>query len=457
MKNYICLFILISFVSGPAIGDDTKPKSEKPMTAKDLFAKSSPAVVRIITFDGNGKEKSFGSGVFVSSEGLVVTNYHVVEGGKTFKIILSNNATFDVSKVIAADPKTDLALLDTKGAGVPFLRLTNRKPAVGDKAYAVGNPRGLKNTLSEGIISGTRKWNDIDTYQTTASISPGSSGGPLLSDTGQIVGITTFIITKSQNLNFAISYSHVDKLIKSPEKFSVSVSKPRISAPIKHYNSLKDIFAEVPKDIFPKKGASWTYFQNKLLVKWFKENFGRKRVSTFQTLSTSARFRYAGIGGGGQTYVAFTLYDEFKDLDGKYGKYHTTDGLAWVPKTFSNSKLLKLKKRERIFLKGTIHVIRPKMVGQGFDIEVILGDCDILTSKPTRQPKPKLKPRSRPKPKPKKRSKEEQADSKLRLARTYLKSGFKSKARKILLVIIKDFPNTKAAQAAKIELGGIGN
>ena len=58
MKNYICLFILISFVSGPAIGDDTKPKSEKPMTAKDLFAKSSPAVVRIITFDGNGKEKS---------------------------------------------------------------------------------------------------------------------------------------------------------------------------------------------------------------------------------------------------------------------------------------------------------------------------------------------------------------------------------------------------------------
>ena len=460
-KHAVVIVLLASFVilnvTGPTFGDDAKTQPTKAMTAEQLFAKSSPGVVRVITYGENGKAKCFGSGVFISAKGLVVTNYHVVEGGTSFSVVLSSNASFRVSKVMAADPKADLALLDTKADAVPFLRLTDRAPAVGAKVYAIGNPRGLKNTLSEGIVSGFRKSNGVRMLQTTAAIGPGSSGGPLLSDTGEIVGITTFTITKSQNLNFAIPHSRISELIKAPPK--LPASQPSSFIPTKHYDSLSAIFAEVPKDIFPDKRAEWTVLQVKLLGKWLEENVGFRgypKRHSLCDLSISGKFRNAGVEGD-LVHVKL-LADEIKLL----GRRYRLRCLAAVADS-SASKLTKFKKGDPLLLKGTIGYINPdydsSTVGTGnfkrkkvtITIRMFLAECEVARPEKTREPKPK--PKSRPKPR--QRSPEEQASAKLRLARSYLSMGLKAKARSILAAVIADYSDTPSAKAAKEELANL--
>ena len=202
---------------GPATTAPARePLARKPvLSPEDLFARTSPAVVRVVVRDRSFKMIGQGSGFFVSSDGLLVTNYHVIEKAEFASILLSSNATLFVQGVAAVDPEWDLALLKVNGHGLPHIDVPpGQPPRVGAKVFAIGNPHGLTNTLSEGLVSGLRKdKGKLVAIQTTAAIGPGSSGGPLLTEDGKFVGVTTMGLRGGQNLNFAVPASKVREVI----------------------------------------------------------------------------------------------------------------------------------------------------------------------------------------------------------------------------------------------------
>lgn len=167
-----------------------------------LFAKLSPSIVRINVLDHAGNGIALGSGVVIE-RGTVITNCHVAKAGPRLKVKHQDSA-LDASLVVA-DELHDLCKLSVQGLDAPAVeqgRVSRVK--VGQKVYALGAPQGLDLTLSDGMVSSLRKTDEGDVIQTSAPVSPGSSGGGLFNDQGQLVGIVTFQMRSGQNLNFAV-------------------------------------------------------------------------------------------------------------------------------------------------------------------------------------------------------------------------------------------------------------
>ena len=185
------------------------------LTPGQIFARTTPAVVKVTAFDAAAQQFKFGSGFFVSADGLLVTNFHVINEA-TFATARADGGTeLTVEGVVAFDPQADLAILRVRGNVLPFLRLAQTSPQVGERAFAIGNPEGLTDTLSEGLISGLRDRNGLQEIQTNAAISHGSSGGPLLSEDGTVVGVTSSSLVGGQSLNFAVPAHRVAQLLKT--------------------------------------------------------------------------------------------------------------------------------------------------------------------------------------------------------------------------------------------------
>lgn len=159
--------------------------------AAALFRKAAPSVVMVMAFDAAGQPKSIGSGVYVGNGNTIATNLHVVAGATTVKI-KSNAGVADIKFVVGVDEKRDLAILTTDLVG-PTLMLSERVPDIGEEVVAVGNPKGLEGTVSTGIVSGVREYEDSVIFQVTTPISPGSSGGPVVDTRGQVLALTTFL------------------------------------------------------------------------------------------------------------------------------------------------------------------------------------------------------------------------------------------------------------------------
>jgi len=159
------------------------------------------------------REKSLGSGVIVSPEGYILTNNHVVDGATEVRVTLSDKREFE-ARIVGTDPKTDIAVLKIEGSNLKPITLgDSSKVEVGDTALAIGNPFGVGQTATRGIISAKGRGNlGIEDYedflQTDAPINPGNSGGALINDRGELVGINTAIIAGgsggSQGIGFAV-------------------------------------------------------------------------------------------------------------------------------------------------------------------------------------------------------------------------------------------------------------
>ena len=158
------------------------------------------------------RERGLGSGVIISPEGYILTNNHVVDKGTDIKVILRDKRQF-TGKVIGTDPQTDIAVVKIDATGLPTIPLgDSSKLAVGDYAFAIGNPFGVGETATMGIISATgRNGLSIEDYedfiQTDAAINPGNSGGALLNARGELIGINTAILSGgggNQGIGFAI-------------------------------------------------------------------------------------------------------------------------------------------------------------------------------------------------------------------------------------------------------------
>ncbi len=165
-------------------------------------------------------ERGSGSGFIINSAGQILTNSHVVDGADSVTVTLKDGRSFQ-GKVLGEDPVTDVAVIKIEANKLPILSIGNSdilQP--GEAVIAIGNPLGLNNTVTSGIISATgRSSRDIgasdkrvDYLQTDAAINPGNSGGPLLNVRGQVIGMNTAIIKGAQGLGFAIPINTVQKI-----------------------------------------------------------------------------------------------------------------------------------------------------------------------------------------------------------------------------------------------------
>src|SRR6202171_3078423 len=163
------------------------------------------------------REHSLGSGVIVSPEGYVLTNNHVVEGATDIKVTLSDKRELK-AEIVGTDPKTDVAVLKLQGSNFPAITLgDSSKVQVGDYALAIGDPFGVGQTVTMGIVSAKGRGNlGIEDYedfiQTDAPINPGNSGGALINDRGELVGINTAILSHGSGGNEGIGFAIPAKL-----------------------------------------------------------------------------------------------------------------------------------------------------------------------------------------------------------------------------------------------------
>jgi Tfp pilus assembly protein PilF len=185
-----------------------QPRAQNPgvvkssLTPGELFKRLSPSVFVVETLDSKGTATALGSAVSIGKD-EVVTNRHVVEGGISWRV-RQGSSTW-IATIAFLDAEHDLCGLRVAGLkAIPVSLRLSSTLSVGEHVYALGAPEGLELSLSEGLVSALRKFEQVSFVQTTAPISHGSSGGGLFDGQGNLIGITTFTVKDGQNLNFAI-------------------------------------------------------------------------------------------------------------------------------------------------------------------------------------------------------------------------------------------------------------
>lgn len=168
-----------------------------------------PSVVTIDHATGGG------SGFVVRGDGTIITNAHVIEDAAGVTVTLHTGEIFGDVWLVAADERRDLALIRIAGSGLRPLTVSSEPVAVGQPVALIGSPRGFENTLTTGVVSAERLMGGTQYVQTTAESSPGSSGSPLVTADGEVVGVLTLSRRDAEALNFAISARYIQGLLDS--------------------------------------------------------------------------------------------------------------------------------------------------------------------------------------------------------------------------------------------------
>lgn len=191
---------------------DNVDKNRKALAGSEIFKRYEEAVFMIFTSDG---QKNYqGSGFFIGKNGLAVSNYHVFEGtniGREYiKLANNNEALYKVIDVVYKSKEPDIIIFHVDYDNKNYIPIAKRKPNIGDKVFAIGSPRGLENTFSSGEVS---QWRGEYLMQISALIDHGSSGGALINEYGEVIGITSgsFYDGSQANLNYAWSIEAVKK------------------------------------------------------------------------------------------------------------------------------------------------------------------------------------------------------------------------------------------------------
>lgn len=193
---------------------EINPKSNSTLNTAEKLLKAS---VNIYSYLENGELVSSGSGAFINTN-LIVTNLHVIEKGSKYMFNTNDNKTNNKLIIYKIDPIHDIAILKSSYYKSDlFLNLVRKFPKIGDEILVCGAPEGLEGTISNGIVSSIRKNKpyDFDLIQFTAPISFGSSGGPLINNKMELIGITVSGIDRNdaQNLNFAVPSKYIINLL----------------------------------------------------------------------------------------------------------------------------------------------------------------------------------------------------------------------------------------------------
>jgi len=170
-------------------------------TPEQVYEEASRSVAMVYAAEPSGRIVGRGSGVFLDRE-LLVTSCHVIARGKTF--LVGHRQKRSHARLVGYDAERDLCALHVAGLDAVAARIGDAAAVrVGQRVYAIGTPEGFELTLSEGLVSGLRESPAGPYIQTTAALSEGSSGGGLFDREGRLIGITSFVYSSGQNLNFA--------------------------------------------------------------------------------------------------------------------------------------------------------------------------------------------------------------------------------------------------------------
>jgi S1-C subfamily serine protease len=178
------------------------------LDATALYEQAAKSVVLITAVDASGK-KWLGSGVIIRSDGLIATNFHVINGAVSARVQLRNGDIYDEVTILDDDERKDIALVKIKAVNLPTLLLADSDDLkVGNTIFALGAPLGLEGSISQGLVSGIRPAKEISgqlegfrVIQFTAPISHGNSGGPLLDERGNVVGLVSAYLPKCESGN----------------------------------------------------------------------------------------------------------------------------------------------------------------------------------------------------------------------------------------------------------------
>lgn len=244
------------FISSPT----AKPEQTSP-SIQSIVQGQGKAVVLIVTYDDSGNALKLGSGFFVKSDGVFITNFHVIEGASSAIVKLIDGRVFDDISLIDFNSEWDIAVLKAKGSGFPTVRLGNSDSVqTGQRIFVIGNPEGLQNTVSDGLISSVRKLETGEyVFQMSAPISGGSSGGPVYNMEGEVIGISTSMLETGQNLNFAIPIKYVHPLVeKITQKDLATVKKEFDKKTIDEYLKKQKTSKELePEETISEEASSY--------------------------------------------------------------------------------------------------------------------------------------------------------------------------------------------------------
>jgi peroxiredoxin len=311
-----------ALLAGPLA--QAEAEQPKPLTLREIVDRAARSVVQVTATSGS-MTVALGSGFVIDPKGYVATNYHVVRQGTGAFVQFRDGSKWTVKGYRALDRAGDIAILELekRPPGVQALPLALNAPSQGDGVIAIGHPQGLSFTVTTGIVSAVRKTSELPKetrdfirtpgdwvwVQTSAPISSGNSGGPLLDDAGRVIGINTWI-ADGQNLGFAVHIRHVaDILARSPakllpltpEKYArdeenpLAKIDPRVQEMIKEYRQAEREFRQLLEGAEDDKAARkiWeTQHPGPKYAKRFLEiaDSERKTTATFQALCLACRF-----------------------------------------------------------------------------------------------------------------------------------------------------------------------
>lgn len=230
----------------------------------DILSAVSPSVVTIET------RTSTGSGVIIDDTGVIVTNVHVIEGETNIDVRLSNGDVYSDISIIDFDIPKDIVLLKIKGFDLPTSTLGNSSSlAQGDDVVVIGSPQGLEQSVTRGIISAIRDSGDgYRLIQTDAAISPGSSGGGMYNQSGELVGIVVSKLENAENISFVIPVNYVRGLFSTEENYSLeefanltspsnSISRANLGSSSAYNGNLEQLLNNTGLDFIDAEGGYW--------------------------------------------------------------------------------------------------------------------------------------------------------------------------------------------------------
>ena len=239
----------------------TDTQEKKALSVEEIAKKAGPSIVGIScqsvvnTYFGKQTSESGGSGIIISAEGHIVTNYHVIEGSTSIKVKLTSGNEYD-AKVVGGDEKTDIAVIKISASESLHVATIGDSDdvEVGELAVAIGNPLAseLFGTVTAGVISGVNRTmtvgqREMNLIQTDAAISPGNSGGALINKYGEVIGINSvkLVDDAAEGLGFAIPMNEAVPIVSDLTKYGyvkgrpmIGVSVREITAELAYYNNL---------------------------------------------------------------------------------------------------------------------------------------------------------------------------------------------------------------------------
>lgn len=224
LLSKLLLILALSF-SLPNLFSQQLPASNGNLTGERPFEKAIPSVVMVLAGKGDGLLSTFGSGVIIRSDGIILTAYHIIKDATQIQIRLKNGEIYDRADLLAFDERRDVAAIKITATDLPVASVSNEDVLIGEKVFVISNPQSLNWTVADGLLSSMRLADEIPNagkgfrvLQFSAPVSAGSSGGLLTDEKGQAIGLIVSSLISGQNLNFAIPLSSVKGLADTTDK-----------------------------------------------------------------------------------------------------------------------------------------------------------------------------------------------------------------------------------------------